>query len=348
MLMRVAVADENAEYVRRILSVLEEYENLSLSAYTDKQEFEKALEKKHFDVLLFDPSVSDGQKTAGKTSLAIVLLDETEDLPEGLKSFRKIHKYQRISYIYRQILELYAEVCKDQGEVAGQSRTTALAFYSPAGGVGKTTLALTTAVRLAMGGYRTFYLNLEDMAAEDCFLPQNGEKGLSEIASLDENVHFSMKVQGLLQNRQENLYYLNHFDSPNDLCEMAEKELGELLRQLERTGLFDFMIVDMGTALNGKTRQVFEIADRIVLVEKDDAIAGKKLERFLEQVHIMAEYGGKMTRVLNFDRGRGSRIASEVPLAGKINAVQNPDAAQLITALARDAGSRFLLQIAGV
>ncbi len=62
----------------------------------------------------------------------------------------------------------------------------------------------------------------------------------------------------------------------------------------------------------------------------------------------MNEYGGKMSRVLNFDRGRKSRICCEVPFAGKINAVQNPDAAQLITALAGDAGSGFLLQIAGV
>lgn len=349
MLIRIAVADENAEYVKRMLTVLEEYENLRLFVYTKKLALEEALKEKHFDVLLLDPSVYDGQAEIGNVSLAVVLLDETEDLPEGLRAFRKIHKYQRISQIYRQILELYAEVCKDQGDVAGQGRTTAIAFYSPAGGVGKTTLALTMAAKLALRGHRAFYLNLEDMASEDCYLPQNADKGLSEIASyLEKNIHFSMKVQGLLQNKMENLYYLNHFDSPNDLCEMTESELGELLEQLEKTGLFDYMIVDMGTALNGKTRQVFEIADRIVVVERDDAMAQKKLESFFSQAHIMNEYGGKMSRVLNFDRSRKSRICCEVPFAGKINAVQNPDAAQLITALAGDAGSGFLLQIAGV
>ena len=233
--------------------------------------------------------------------------------------------------------------------MAGQGRTTAIAIYSPVGGVGKTTLALTMASKLALQGYRTFYLNLEDMASEDCYLPQNAEKGLSEIAlHLGESIHFSMKVQGLLQSKLEKLYYLNHFDSPNDLCEISEEELSDLLRQLDRTGLFDYMIVDMGTALNGKTIRIFEMADRIVVVERADAIAQKKLERFFSQVHIMAEYGGKMSRVLNFDRGRGSQIACEAPLAGKINAVQNPDAAQLITALTGDAGSSFLLRIAGI
>ena len=349
MLIKVAVADENTEYVNRILNVLEEYEDLSLSVYTEKQAFEQAAGTRHFDVLLLDPSVYDGQIAIGKSSLIIILLDETEELPESLKSLRKIHKYQRISHIYQQILELYAEVCKDLGEVAGQGRTATIAFYSPAGGVGKTTLALTAAAKLALRGYRTFYLSLEDIASEDCYLPQNAEKGLSEIASyLGESIHFAMKIQGLLQSKLEKLYYLNHFDSPNDLCEMTQEELGELMEQLERTGLFDFMIVDMGAALNGKTRQIFEMADKIVLVERSDAMAQKKLNIFLSQTHIMAEYGGKMFRVLNFDRGRGSMTACEVPLAGKINAVQNPDAAQLITALASDGCSDFLLKIAGV
>ena len=36
MILKIAIADTNEEYVKRILSVLEEYEDLNLSVFTDE------------------------------------------------------------------------------------------------------------------------------------------------------------------------------------------------------------------------------------------------------------------------------------------------------------------------
>ena len=47
---------------------LEEYEDISLYAYTEKKELEQALASKHFDALLFDPSIYDG-RSLGKSTL---------------------------------------------------------------------------------------------------------------------------------------------------------------------------------------------------------------------------------------------------------------------------------------
>ena len=75
-------------------------------------------------------------------------------------------------------------------------------------GCGKTTLSLVAATKLAMQGKRTLYVNLEDIASEECYLPRTEEKGMSEIvANLGSNVNFTMKLQSLLQSKTENLYY---------------------------------------------------------------------------------------------------------------------------------------------
>lgn len=348
MILKIAIADNNTEYIDRLLGVMEGYDNLSLSVYTDKTALDQALAARQFDILLFDASIYDGQMAENKSMLAIMLLDEEAGVPSAYQSYKKIRKYQRISHIYQQILELYAEICGDLGNVAGHKGITKIAFYSPAGGVGKTTLALAAATKLADSGKRCFYLNLEDIASEHCYLPLNAQRGLSEIAAcLGENINFTMKIQSLLQTKGENLYYLKHFDSPNDIYEMSEAEMLELLGHLEKTGLFDVIIIDLGVAVNSKTLCIFEAVEKIIIVERTDAMTLLKLESFISQAHIMKEYHDKMYRILNFDMGRGSALDSDIPLLGRVSAAQNPDAAQFISILARDACSNFALQLMG-
>lgn len=344
MHIKIAIADKNLEYANRMLNVMEGYEGVSISVYTDEKALEQALVSKQIDVLLFDSSVFQGQVELQQTILAIMLLDEDKTIPENCKDFRKIKKYQRVSRIYQQILDLYAEVCGDAHGMIELGKVTTIAFYSPVGGVGKTTLSLAAATKFALQGYRTFYLNLEDIASENCYLPQNAAKGLSELAAhLGENVNFSMKIQGLLQNKMEKLYYLNHFNSPNDFYEMTCEEMGQLLEQIQKSGLFDIIVIDMSTMLDSKLQTVFEYADRIVVVEKPDSMALAKINCFFGQTHIMNAFGPKMSRVFNFDMEKVSDShADKVQLIGRIGAVQNLGSAQLISVLVNSPAMDFI------
>lgn len=343
MLVRIAVADENGEYLERLVRVLEEYKDLTLSVYTDKSSLETALISRTFDILLFDSDLYDGQVALKKNTLAVMLLDEDKVVPETCRHFHKINKYQRISRIYKQILELYADISQNVGELMGRNPVISAAFYSPVGGSGKTTLALAAAAKLAMRGYKTFYINFEDIASEDCYLPQSGDKGISELAGyLGSEINFPMKLQSLLQTKGDNLYYLKHFDSPNDVYDLTEQEIGELLVEISRSGLFEYIIVDMGVALDTKARCIFDQVQKIVLVEKPDAIAVHKMKCFMAQTHILNAYGQKMVRVLNFDTGRSAETTGQIPLAGRVGGIQNPDSAQLITMLAGNPGVNYV------
>lgn len=343
MLVRIAVADENEEYLNRLVSVLEEYKDLTLSVYTDRGSLETALVSRTFDILLFDAALYDGQPGMKKGSLAVMLLDEDRAVPAACQDFHKINKYQRISSIYKKILELYSEICQDVGEMMGRRPVVSAAFYSPAGGCGKTTLALAAASRLAMRGHKTFYVNFEDVASEDCYLPQSGEKGISELLGfLGSEINFPMKLQSLLQTKEDNLYYLKHFDSPNDIYEMTPQEVGELLVEISRSGFFEYIIVDMGVALDARTLSIFEQMQKIVIVEKPDTISMHKIRCFMAQTHILNAYGKKMVRVLNFDNSRAVESNGQIPLAGKVGGVQNPDSAQLITMLAGNSAVSYV------
>ncbi|MCM1213273.1 MAG: hypothetical protein NC331_11530 [Lachnospiraceae bacterium] len=343
MQVRIAVADNDKEYLDRLVSVLEEYKDLVLSVYTDADSLETALTSRKFDIILFDSDLYDGQTALNKDMLAVMLLDDAKAVPAGCGNCHKVNKYQRISNIYKQILEMYSEVCQDVGEFMGRQWGMSVAFYSPIGGCGKTTLALVAASKLAMRGYKTFYINLEDIASEDCYLPQSDGKGLSElVGSLGSGINFPMKLQSLLQTKSDNLYYLKHFDSPNDIYAMTAQDIGELLTEISRSGLFEYIVVDMGVALDARALSIFEQVEKIILVEKPDAIAIHKMQCFTAQAHVMNAYSRKMLRVLNFDNGRGMDTGSPIPLAGRVGGIQNPDSAQLITMLAGNAGVSFV------
>ena len=90
---------------------------------------------------------------------------------------------------------------------------------------------------------------------------------------------------------------------------------------------------------------VFELADRIIVVEKPDRMAASKMTGFLNQMHIINAYSKKMVRLLNFYMGRESTVSSDIPVIGRINAAQNPEPGQFIAAAAQDACSNCLLQL---
>ncbi|MCM1467085.1 MAG: AAA family ATPase [Alistipes sp.] len=345
-MIKLAIADNNVDYVQRMLNVLEKYDDVNISVYTDKNAFEVALMKKKFDVILFSPEVYDAHSKLQKNTLAVLLYDENAFIAEEYKNSKKIRKYQRISKIYQQVLELYSEVSGEVEGILGAGQNKTIAFFSPVGGVGKTTIALAVATRLSMMGKKVFYMSLEDIASEEFYLTQGTNHGLSEIvANLGTDINFSMKIQALVQNKNDNFFYLNHFDSPNDIYEMKPEEVTELIESIKHSNLFDVIIIDTGVSVDEKMVNVFEAVEKIVLIERTDVVSVIKLNKFLELNHIINEYVHKMVRVLNFDNGRGSGLETPIPLIGRINVTQNPDAGQLVTVLSNSAGMDFVTQL---
>ncbi len=339
MILKLAVAAADQSYVQRLMVVLEEYDNLSLAVFTDKESMELALDSKKFDVLLFDPAFYSGRINQEAVTLPIVLLDEEYGLAEAMKALDKISRYNRISLIYRKILEMFSEKTGSTGEVADTGQVKVTAVYSPAGGAGKTTVALAISERMAAGGARICYLNFEEAPSEDCFLPQKAGHGLSELLGcLGEEMNYGMKLQGLLQKKGENLYYMNHFDSPNDFYEMKEEEMEELLALIRGAGFFDHIVIDLGCGMGRKNIKAFELADKIVLVERCHRMAVSKQKVFYSQTHIQNLYGEKMLRVKNFDMGeKDGQTDAPLPLTARIKRLTDADAAMVVNALAQEA-----------
>lgn len=345
-MIRIVLADINLDYLRRLETVLANYKDLAISIYTEKYALENAIHSKKIDILLFSSDIYDGQISLSKDTLAVMLYDADEQVPESCTGFKKINKYQRIGSIYQQLMYEYSEYARRRGIVIGGAKTKTVVFYSPAGGTGKTTLALATALKLSLEGKKVFFLSYEDLPSDECVLPNSKDKGISEIAAIiDSNIDYKLKIQSLLQQKNDNLYYLKHFDSPNDIYELSGEEREKIIEIIENTQLFDAIVLDMSSGMSKDAIKVFDIADSIVLVERNTTIINTKFNIFFSQAHIMRQFQGKMFRVINFYMGSEGRISSDIPVIGRINASQNPESAGFIEWLSNQTVMEFALQL---
>ena len=348
MVIRIAIASKDSEYLRRLVDVMEKDAEFAITVYSNTDSLAEAAGSKKFDVFMFTEDILRGEINLGNISadLNILLDDEENFVPASLERASIIAKYQRISNIEKQIFDLYSEVCGRDSRSGKGEFASVISFYSPIGGVGKTTLSLMAAGRFAAKGYRTFYINLEDISSESFYLPQSDEKGLSDfMVVVEKDVNLSMKLQGMLKEKKQGLFYLNEFSSPNDIMEMNSDDVRMLISGIKETGMFDVIVVDMGTKIDDKLKSVFELSDRIVLVEKSDEISVKKLTTFYNMKHIINEYAHKSVRIINKDNGLQTASNSDIHIIGKIGEIKDVTSSRAIDILSEDARNDFIINI---
>ncbi|MBR4960937.1 MAG: hypothetical protein IKY52_08580 [Clostridia bacterium] len=342
--LRVAIADSNSDYLNRLTVVLSEYSNLQISQFDDQESLVKMVSNGKCKVLLLDSSMYDFNLQLDKVQVVIMLTDGKK-IPDACARYRKISKYQRIDYIYRQILEICSESLENSGSDNGGAASV-ISFYSPLGGCGKTSVALITAIKMALIGKKVLYLNLEPFPSDAFFLPQTGESSLSTLLEhLSRSGDHTMYMQSCLQTKSDNLSYICHFESPNDYGAISTDELESLMDVCCHSGSFDYVLVDTAGGFDKKIQCVLGLSNQVVLVERNDAISTEKLNSFIGQRYLMEEYGEKMKRVLNFDNGRGSMLQTSIPLIGQLRSVGNIDCTSLIMAKVESAESNYVQKL---
>ncbi len=346
MLIRIAVADTDTNYLERLYDVLGDYSDLRVSVYSDTEILYDALASGRVDVLLIDPSIYSGRLPTDRVGVVIILAGDVR-IPAACADYPAIRKYQRISMIHSQILEICSDKLELTSSAPGKGSARLIAFWSPAGGCGKTTASLIAATRLASVGYKTFYLNLESFPSDGCYLGQDSQNSLSTMLERlgQSREQIAMYLSGAMLEKTDNFFYLKHFDSPNDYAALSPDELGKLLDILQKACGFDCVVIDTQSSFDDKVKLIFDRADRVVLVEKPDSMTQLKFETFLAQSYIIDEYGMKFCRLLNFYNSRPSGIETAIPEIGRIGAVGGADSGSLIAGKVKTSDSDFALSL---
>ncbi len=317
MNIRMAVADKNRDYAERVSGVLQQYEELTLSVFTNGESLRRAIEENACQIVLFDPDISEEKIHFSDQIMPIALVSDVTQNTGLYDDITKIKKYQRISNIYKEIIRNFSEFAgNDVISFYSGNIAKMMAVYSPVGGCGKTAVAMAVAERLHKEKKRVLFLTTEQINSSVLKFPVK-EEGITElVAALNGSTNLELKIKGLIKENEDGIMYLEGFSRIVDYKDVDEKELLDVLRKVRTCNVCDYIVVDTGSCIDALSSAVLHEADRILLVVRNDECAEFKVNSFLEQ-NIVDIQSGKIFILQNFaERNKPFMNTNGLPVVG--------------------------------
>ena len=249
------------------------------------------------------------------------------DRAECARGMGRISKYQRISALVANMLEQYAKVSPDsRGYDSKRARITAV--WSPAGGVGKTTVALAYAGKMASEGKQALYLNLEHFSSAPAYFHETGRSISSVFEMLEAHEgNVRILISGI-RCQESGVSYFCRPDNFDDMNILSPENIAALVDTCSE--MTDELIIDMSSVCGERERQVFDLADSVFIVTDSSSTAQAKLCQFSAQHNVFGRIKEKAVFIAN----RGAEIGA--PLVDTIISlpfVQTADAVAVFKTL---------------
>ena len=210
MRIKLAILERDQSYLNRIVTAFNtKYaDKFEIYSFTDKDMALATLDSSRIDVLVacdsFDINVDVLPKRCG-----FAYFVDAVDV-DSINDQRAICKFQKADLIYKQILSIYSENSgRAAGLKLGDDHAKVIAFASPCGGVGTSSLAAAFTIRMAKQGNKALYLNLEKYGSSDVFFAGEGQFNMSDIifSLKSKKANLAMKLESCVKQDHTGVYF---------------------------------------------------------------------------------------------------------------------------------------------
>jgi MinD-like ATPase involved in chromosome partitioning or flagellar assembly len=308
--LTLIIADWEKEYVDALAHyILEKFSgNYLIHSFTNETSLADHLTEENaiYDILLINSSFNKDCLPLKSTGVVIYFSEEMVNKRKSESNF--VYKYQHGDQIIDNIMRIYSEKSSINKHMHNNSKKTKLvAVYSPAGGVGKSTLALNASIQCARNSMEVFYLNLENSNTTECLFSNIPKPGISNIIYYlkEKAENISAKIEEIKYLEPDyNIHLLAPADNILDLEELLPDELEYLLCELKETENYDVIFIDMPSIFNKKTLAVFDVCDDILLIYTQQQNSIAKIKIVIQELNLCCEkfgsdYMGKVVPVIN-------------------------------------------------
>lgn len=322
MKIRLAILEKDKSYLTRIVTAFSARyaDKLEIYSFTDYQVAMATLEGAKIDVLvandLFDVDV-----TALPRRCGFAYLVDSVDI-DTVNNQSAICKFQKADLIYKQILSIYSENAGSvSGLKIGSDAGTIIAFASPSGGAGSSTVAAACARHFAELGHKVLYLNLEKYGSSESFFHAEGQFDMSDViyALKTKKANLSMKLESCVKQDACGVFFYAPAKIALDMLELGAEEIQRLLSDLKLAGSYDYIVLDMEYSQNKDTLSILRQAHSIVIVGDGSEISNTKISRAYTALATMeqsadAPITGRMSLVYNKFSNKTSSAIGEIGL----------------------------------
>ena len=308
MKIRLILATNDREYAQRFTAGMSDTLNtMSISICTNLLNLKDMLREGNYDICLADPDVVPELRSED-VKLAVMLWSPQADQSLAGQNYPKVKKYQRISSIVSQLIRLYAEVA-DQYAGSGDSANITV-VWSPAGGCGKTTVAVAYAERMAKLGKTVTYLNLENFASTGALFSQPG----ISLSAVFEQMANNMGLQLLGMRTADaatGIHYFGMPDNYDDMNVLSEEDCVKIVKAAAENS--EELVLDLSSQCDRRTVALMNEATRILLVADYSKTSEIKLQQFMDQSNTFHRFQNKMTLIAN--KGAGFKNMEKLPVS---------------------------------
>ncbi len=295
------IADSDELFLKQLVNYLIGHmNNLDICSFTTKDSLVNYISDRSnkVDIIAFTEDLMDQTISSANIPAKIVMGDGSISM---LDEFASVNKYQKAEKFINDILMVFAEKTGHIEAVsAGDKNTKIVGFFSPVGGCGKTTLALSTAYALGLQGKRVFYLNVERINSTADFLNDASNGNMSDI-------YLTAKTKGgniglrIIANKyfdaERNFSYINPSESSLEINELTGKEFKNIIESFDKLGEFDVVVLDFDAEFNKDKAFMLSAADVVFMPFSADTMSVSKMSLMMKEIKMYDEFGELVEKV---------------------------------------------------
>ena len=232
------------------------------------------------------------------------LLTEDENPQADNEDYKCVFKYSTINELFFAITE--DSFNQQIGKKAEKGKTQIIAFFSAAGGSGKTAMSLSFAANLAEAHQKVFYVSTESVQNFQFFLKDaSGIPGDICRKMLASKEDIFRSAESLI--RREGFYYFPPMLKTPDSCGIREDIFERLVSEAADSGAYRFIVTDIEAGLSAEKIRLLERADHVILVTMEDAISAEKTRYLFDNLDIIKNE--KYILICNKSKGTRSMLS---------------------------------------
>lgn len=283
----LVVYDEDKLYIEEFIKFFNKnYKNyFKVIGVTSKENLLILInEGRTIDILVINDELLQNNHEVSMIKLVVTLLerDKNNDIDKKM-----IFKYQNGHTLFNLITKIYSTFYSKKDFNMDELRTKAITFFSPIGGIGKTTISLLFAIKLTKAGRKVLYLSLEQISSLGVYLDTSDKNNTitdllyysSECIEIDN----AILQKTIKKDNITSLYYINPVTSTLDFEEVSGKSLIVILESIRKNMDFDYIVIDSGAKMDSLITRLQEYSDKFIGVVDSSLISMTKMSKLLKE-----------------------------------------------------------------
>lgn len=288
MKKRIVIVDDDEKYIANLELILltREEDLIDLEVVTGEYFQEYFSQSRNIDCLIINEKYYTSVVQKQKFEFVFLLSYSQQEETFNARRGEKIYKYSSVKEIFHKIigkLGLPVDARKEKTGERNSNGSQMIMVYSPVGGVGKTSVALSLCYQLSLLNKNVLYINVGDIQNHPFYLNKEGyvENSFERMLHTKD-----ANILNILETVVWHLEFdcLKPFRGTKESYGINAENYLYLIDKIKQNGAYDFVIIDGDNSFGKFNGELMAKSDKLLVVVDSSLYVNSTLNLFLNYV----------------------------------------------------------------